>query len=108
MDITTKAIADQLAQALVEHREAHGYSLKDLERAMWNRHIAVSDETLRKLHRGEIDPTTPSHFIVVLNLARLYGVRVSALCPDLEAASNDLSDLLEATSGWIEESLLAV
>lgn len=91
-----KQLAAHLA-ALQSKMPTPAPSFPEMSRDIRGRfHIAVTDETLRKMHVGEVDPATtnPEYLIAV---AKFYGVSSSDLGP---VAEERLANLLALTQNW--------
>lgn len=94
-----EAMAD-LGRRLTALRGATGIvpmSWQRMAAAIWkDQGIQVSHETLRKMHRGEVDPAKamPEHLIAV---AKFYGVSSADLGP---AAEHRLQALMALAQNW--------
>jgi hypothetical protein len=100
--------AEEFATALEAARdEAGALSYKKVERALWDRlgAYAPTDETLRRYHRGRVEPEAADP-LVVLVLAEVYDKPVRELSPTVADRLEGVRDLV-ATFLWISDSLIS-
>lgn len=101
-DTATPLVTEPFPAALEEARTLKGLSFKKLERLLWQRlgpHYTPSDEKLRALHRDGVDPERVD-LVLVLAIARIYGVPASSLDPVIARRLTEVRELV-TESRWI-------
>lgn len=93
--------AEDFAAALEAARVTSGLSFKRLERLLWARlgEYAPTYETLRRIHRGEVDPEKVD-MVILLAIASVYRTPASGLSPIVAQRLNEMRDLVNE-SRWM-------